>query len=240
VNDKGIENLVRMAVEIGEIEDLASAQTRVIPVEGAADHLGRAADRAPAVIRFERRQPQRWLWQIGLSAAAVAACVLLLSPPPRAPLAPRSAAAVPVEIDYCPGVPLSDGLRIDRFEPTATGHGAVLAIFHVWHDGCQCLGWRLHEWEDGRTVAEVAPGQVLDIALDVTDAPPVEQLLLVAISRHADDLPSSEADTYGLLDCLNEVTPPTDPCDSAAAYASAVQSCLPEGVTVVPRAFFVE
>ncbi|MFQ5805411.1 MAG: hypothetical protein ACE5I3_03050 [Phycisphaerae bacterium] len=240
MNDKDIDNLIRMAVEVEEIESLASARARETSIEDAAHQLGRPAAPTRPTIRLDRPLFRRRVWQIGLSAAAVAACVLLLLQQRLAPRAPQRAAAVSLEIDYCPGLALHDGVRIDHFEPTATEHYVVLAIFRCWHDECQCLAWRLHEWEDGRTLAEIAPGEVLDIALDVTDAPPVEQLLLVAIAQHADDLPGSEADTYGLLDCLNEVTPPTNPCDSAAAYASAMQSCLPEGVTVIPRPFFVE
>jgi hypothetical protein len=239
VNDKDIEKLVRMAVEIDEIEQLASARAHATPFAGAPYSSAQAADDETAVIRRDQRRSRRALWRTIFSAAA-AACVLLLVQPWSGQPARRQGAAAPIAIDYCPGIPQHDGLRIDHFEPTAPEYCVILAIFHTWHDECNCLAWHLYEWEDGRTLIEVAPGQAVEIALDVTDAPPVEQVLLVAVSRDPADLPRTTEETYDLMDCLNEVTPPTDPRGSAAAYASAVKACLAKGVRVIPQSFFVE
>jgi hypothetical protein len=240
VSNAKLESLIRMAVEIDELEQFVAAGTGEMPASGRPNESGRIVGGNRTALPFDRRPFRRSAWRSGLGAAAAAACLLLLIHPWSAESGPHIATAAPIEIDYCPGLPLHDGVRIDRFEPTTTEHCVVLAIFHTWQDECQCLAWQLHEWENGDALVEVTPGQELDIALDVTNAPPVEQLLLVAISRDPAQLPRTAEQTYELMDCLNEVTPPTDPCDSVAAYTSAVQACLAEGVRVVPRPFFVE
>jgi hypothetical protein len=148
--------------------------------------------------------------------------------------------AIPIRVEYCPGVRLASGARIDRFQPSASERCSVLALFRTYHEECRCLAWRIYEWEDGRPLAELDPEQVVDIALEVTDAPPVEQLLVVAVARRPTDLPADHEQTTELLDCLNEVSPPTEWQAEASAYASAVKACLGSGVTVVPQSFFVE
>lgn len=223
MNDADLENLVRMAAEIDALEHAARS----------SDPLG---DDSAGTIRFDRTRDRRSRWRLGVSAAAVAAAAALLltllpSSPARQP---------PFEIAYCPSAPRYDGVRIDRFEPSTPQQCAVLAIFHSWEKDCQCLAWQLYEWEDGRPLAEFTPEQVHDITIDVTDAPPLEQLLVIAIAKNPRDLPSNEADTHDLLNCLNELAPPTDPRDSARVYASAVRACLPDSVKVVPQPFFVE
>ena len=220
VNNKELENLVRMAAEIDSLEHVARICEPL-------------ADGTPATVRFDRARGRRPLWWFGASAAAAAALLLML-------LSPSPAQHPDFEIAYCPSAPRYDGVRIDRFEPSSPQQCAVLAIFHSWQTDCQCLAWQLYHWEDGRPLAEFTPDQVHDITIDVTDAPPLEQLLVVAIAKNARDLPSSEADAHDLLDCLNELAPPTNPRDSTTAYASAVRACLPNSVKVVPQSFFVE
>jgi hypothetical protein len=240
MNDKQLENLLRMACEIDEVERLASPRAPGAPFADNAHRWTQPADHKETIIRLEQFLSRRRIWRMALSVAAAAACLLLLIEPPANQRAPQEARAIPFKLAYCPGVPFENGQRIDRFEPNAPEYCVVLAIFRTWHEGCQCLAWQLHEWEDGRTLAEVVPGEVPDIALDVTGAPPVEQLLVVAISQHPGDLPSGPGETDSLIDCLNELTPPTESCESAEVCALTVESCLPKGVTVVPRSFFVE
>jgi hypothetical protein len=227
MNEKDLQNLVRMAVEIDELDRAAYA----------ADAPG---ELAPATIRFDRAPLRQPGWRLGVPAAAAAAALLLVLLPPSTDQQSISALASSFRIDYCPAVPRFDGVRIDHFEPSSPEHCAVLAIFNTWEKECQCLAWQLYEWEDGRALAELSPDEVRNITIDVTDAPPIEQLLLVAIAKDPRDLPSNEDQTYELLDCLNEVAPATDPRESAAAYASAARACLPDTVTIVPQPFFVD
>ena len=242
VNDKQLENLLRMACEIDEIERIAGQLAESQNDTPPTSPRGRSVVADNAGLRWRHGSSRRRTWRVAVSigALAAAACVSLLIRSPTQQRAVHKTAAGLLDIAYCPGVPLQDGQRVDRFEPNTREYCVVLAIFRSWHNGCRCLTWQLHEWEDGRTLAEVAPGEAPEIALDVTDAPPVEQLLLIAFSPHASDLPSSEDEVNGLLDCLNDITPPTEVCESADVCALAAESCLPDGVTVVPRSFFVE
>ncbi len=226
MNEKNLKNLVRMASEIDEFERAARAPDRLDDV-------------APATIKFDRGRPRRPLWRIAAPAAAAAALLLALLPT-TAHRPPSAAFASSFQIDYCPTVPRYDGVRIDHFEPSSDEQCTVLAIFNTWENDCQCLAWQLYEWEDGRSLAELSPNEIHKIAIDVTDAPPIEQLLVVAIAKNPSDLPSNERQASELLDCLNEVAPATEPYESAAAYASAVRACLPDSVTVVPQPFFVD
>lgn len=189
------------------------------------------------VIRLPLRGRLGWL---GVPLAAAAAVLLALLPQPSVPRTAIVIDAPPeLEIAHWPNVQ-PDGAIVECFEPTATERVSVLAIFHRWHQDCQCMEWQLYEWEDGRRMAELSPDEIHDITIDVTDAPPVAQLLVVAVAKNPDDLPRDEAGAYELLDCLNDVVPPSDAEGSDLAYASAVQACLPESVRVVPQRFSVK
>ena len=224
---KDLENLLRMVVEI--------------------DGLDRAARAAPPRIepptlrpvRLVRRRP--WLLlRFGLVASAAAVLLLTLAMPHQTQPEPVAGPQCPLAIDFWSGVPREDGVRMACFEPSTSERCSVLAIFRRWQHDCQCLVWQLYEWEDGRPLAELSPEEISNIALDVTDAPPVEQLLVVAIARNPGDLPTSADQAGILLNCLDDVEPPAGAHAGVSAYATAVQQCLPEGVTVVPRPFLIE
>ena len=198
------------------------------------DELERSAT-APGVIRLRSRLALRHL-AVGMAAAAALFLTLWL---PKMPQTPTPTAPT-VQVAYWPGIPNPDGSRIDCFEPIAPEGYALLAVFRLWQADCQCLAWHVYEWEDGQAATELVTDDICGIALDVTDQPPVEQLLLVAIARNPDDLPRDPAQASLLLQCLEDATLPDDAGECAAAYASAAQACLPAGVTVVPQTFLVE
>jgi|GEM_PF-3506102 len=228
MNENDLKNLIRMAVEIDEI-DRGALQGDLAPTNATVIPISRATRR--------KRLIKQLTWPV---AAAVA---LTLSFFPSANRAPRDlglASSGSFEVVHCPAVPVLNGKRVDRFRPSPGEKCSVLAVFHSWQIDCQCLAWQVYEWEDGRSFAELTPGQIHDITLDVTDAPPLEQLLVVLIANKSEDLPVCNPYSCVLLDCLNEIAPPTDPRANAAAYASAVRSCVPDSVRVVPHAFYVE
>jgi len=231
--------LLRMAVEVDELEADARRAGRP-PYPQLAHKLSPPTVQVPAA---PHARPVSW--KLGWPAAAAAAILLALLWPrgqtvPPKPVEPRLAAGPQCAVEYWPGTRQEDGVRVDCFEPSATEPCTVLAVFHSWQKDCQCLGWQLYEWEDGRSLAELSPEEVRGITLEVTDAPPVEQLLVVAIAKDPSKLPHNEAQAAELLDCLHEVDPPAGTQESATAYASAVQACLPDGVTIVPHAFVSE
>ncbi len=227
MNDRELENLLRMVAEVDELDRAARR----------ADEMRRDV---AATIPFGAARGRHWLSRLGVPAAAVAALVLAWVGAPSAPERPGVVCAPGLEILHWPGDREDDGARIDCFEPTPSERCVVLAIFHAWQPDCQCLEWQLYKWEDGRPLTELTPDEVRDITLDVTGAPPVEQLLVVVIAKDPRDLPGNDTQAFSLLDCLNDVEPATDAWESTTAYASAVQACLPASVRVVPRSFFVE
>lgn len=210
----------------------ADLQT-LIRLAAEADGLAPAGARRLADVSSNTRRV-RALGLVGLAAAA--ALALMLTPAPRHTGRDRIPASA-VHIRHLPGRTGADQRRVDQFRSSSSEPCAVLAIFHSWSRECECLAWKLHEWEQGRMVDSLEVGESADIALNVTGAPPVQQLLFLAVAPRRDQLPGN-AETTRLLACLNEAPPPARGEDWAA-YASTVQTCLPSGVTVVPQPFVV-
>ena len=148
---------------------------------------------------------------------------------------------VPVSVCHEPGQASAGARRIDHFPATTEEPCLIVAVFRAWDETCQCLQWQLHEWDDeAKTRLRLDPEGPLDIAWNVTNDPPVEQLLVLASSRRPGDLPGYRDDAAELLECLNSKAPPAAARGDASAYASAVSSCLPPNVTLVEQTFFVE
>ncbi len=234
MNERELDNLVRMATEIDELER-------------SALRFDSGTERRPLVVTLGLGQPRSRRWRIGLSALATAAALLVMmwshpSSPPSQTTAPYCPAnlAPSFNIAYWSGEGAPDGQRVACFEPQPAEQCSVLAIFHHWQEECQCVVWLVYEWEDGRALAELSPDDIRDITLEVTGAPPIEQLLVVAISGNPDDLPTSAIQAYELLACLNDVSPTNGINESSAEYASAARACLPDSVRIVPRTFRVE
>jgi hypothetical protein len=245
VKQHEFENLVRAAIEAHELDraarDLASP------------------DAGPGAIPFPPIARRRPLWLDVAATVSAAAAVLALAwlPPSLAPH--RAAYAQPeVEISYLPGTPQDDGVRIDCFESSASEPVSAVAVLHTWHDDCQCLQWDVYEWENGRPLTSLSPHETHEIAVDVTGAPPVEQLVVLVVARDRSGLPADEEQAGQLLECLNDIAPPGESCEDAyfaclrmedsypemcegmvacAPADSAVWACLPEGITVVQRPF---
>jgi hypothetical protein len=197
------------------------------------------AQRTPGII------VRGWRLFVGRAVplAAAAALAFLLWPSRSAPADPERSAghsvarAVPVSVRYAPHAGGAAEPRVDCFQSTAQEPCVMLALFRTWNSACQCLMWELHQWEDGRTLAEITPGESIDIPFSSANSPPVQQLFVVAVSRERRYLPDRPAETDQLLECLNHSAPPLGTPEDAGAYTSAVSGCLPSGVTVVPAAF---
>lgn len=174
------------------------------------------------------------------AAMATAACLaLFLWQRPGAAVAPVTG-DIPVTIEYTTHATQADERCVANFRNTAGEDCIVLAVFRVWDSTCECRQWQLYEWERGVSLARAFAGKPLDISIDVTDMPPVEQLLVVALARRQGDLPGSEAGTEALLACLNSSPLETEFPEDIKSFASAVEFCLPPGVTVVSQTFSSE
>ncbi len=178
--------------------------------------------------------------RIGLVGLAAAAALAWMFAPIREGHAPGVIPASAITIRHIPGQrgALPSTPRIDRFRSSTTEPCVVVAIFRAWSKECECLAWKLHEWDPGRVVDQFAAGETTDIALNVSESPPVTQLLFLAVAARRDQLASTGEGAH-LLSCLNDASfPPRN--EEYATLASAVQSCLPDGVTVVSAPFVVK
>lgn len=282
VDARQLEDLIRHAMESGELDDpvaesprgadclsmarldvtgsggLPLAESERRHVAGCGLCRGRysafgGSDLAARRVRAEARGRRLMRQWSGPAAAAIAAGLLLAFGVLRgvetkteavrrvAALAPVDFRGIPVSVCHEPGQAIEGARRIDHFPATAEEPCLIVAVFRAWDETCQCLLWQLHEWDDeGKTRAQLDPEGPLDIAWNVTNDPPVEQLLVLASSRRPSDLPGYRDDAVELLECLNSKEPPAAAQGDLSEYASAVSSCLPSSVTLVQQTFFVE
>ena len=112
MNDKNLENLVRMAVEIDELERFET------PV----------ASDAPTISLASSGRIRR-LAYAGLATAAAVAALLLMRPAQQTEALPN-VPGMPFEISYCPGTAEEDGIRIDHFEPS-TAKDCVVPVSYT-------------------------------------------------------------------------------------------------------------
>jgi hypothetical protein len=227
---KDFENLVRMAVELEELERSVFAHPRT------------GTDSLPAISpdrsRFRRTLIQRLTAPL---AAAIALLYMLLPsgktvtpPSPARPFAARSQTVRPFDVAVCP---VELAVNSEHARQPGEETLKVVAIFQTWQKECECHAWQLYEWEDDNSLADMTPEQIHTIAMDVTGATPLERLQVIAIAKNGADLPLCVPESCALVECLNQVAPSNEAQDNSAAYASAVRECLPDTVRVIPQSF---
>jgi hypothetical protein len=223
VNDRQLNTLIAMVLEVEDLEGSASAGLKR-PSQTLWDR--RHAGGSPGI---------RVAW-------AAAACVVLMTglwllrgtaPDP----ARGRVATIPVAVRLMPQPPVEPTAEHDTIElqPAGLDQHVMLALVRAWNRDCQCVAWRLHEWGEGLVSTPVVPGAACDISAPRGDSAPVGPVLVLASSGGGEQLPHRARDTEALLACLNEtaLTPGAD--QDATQLASAVRSCLPSGVTVVAQ-----
>jgi hypothetical protein len=144
-----------------------------------------------------------------------------------------------LEVDYQAGYAADASTRIATFRPCSDQEAYALVLFRGWSEECACLTWRVHEFADGVLLTRLAAGQPLEIALELPEAPPVEQFIILALARRRGDLPAGGREARRLLDCLNEAAPPSWAGEPEEHYTAAVQTCLPGGAQIVRQPFHV-
>lgn len=219
MTERWIENLVRMA---GEAERLDSS----IVADGAQ-------------LRSSRRIAtwQRWVAPLtGVAAAVLALWVIL---PIHSRLTERravDAGEAGVNICHLPGETRVERVSIGNLVRENSDPAWLLALVRSWNVDCQCLLWDVHKFADGGSLADVRPGESLSLDLHAAQSPAVEQVLVLAVAEDRGRLAGATAeDAVELLNCLNSRDIAAAGEHDSASYASAVQSCLPQGVTVVSR-----
>lgn len=246
-----LDSLARAGLTPTPAEQRHLAQCRLCRARRDAFMAAERASRASAV-RAWSWGPPRWALGAVVAAAAMAAVYFLQLSPELAVVTPQppmercatpfnagQAACVPILLCHDPSIDDGEEPGLAHFRTVAEETCYVVALFRACDEGCSCLGWELFEWDaHGHTMAALSPDETLDIALSVADASPVGQLLLLASSGPPSDLPSTPDEAAQLLACLDEVSVSGCEDDDMSAYASAVQACLPESVTLVQQTFF--
>lgn len=221
MNNRELENLIRMAMEV---EDL----------EGSRPAL--SFDGAPVTVV---RTGARRVWLIGGGLAAAAALTLAaVAVWPTKPSEPSARLAdstgvvgthevVPparsVVVDSPPPV------HVAQVPPDAGEKTVLLAIFRDADDRCSCVQLRDGEWS-GRKLADIGRSELLRTAMARACNESPEHVLVIAIAGPAEYLPSSDQAEV-LAACVFE-TPSTCGDDDSSCYTSAAMACLPAGMTV--------
>lgn len=169
-------------------------------------------------VRVDRGRQALWRWVCGL-AAAISFAVLWPAAPP-APPAARTGVR-----------PAGQPVAVSAGQHEPAGFSAVLALFRIWSEECDCPAWTAYTWqqETGRLVS--APAVEWPAAAD--DPVPIDPTIVLAIAHDARDLPRTEQQRRALLRCLDAGSPLVD--QDVTCAPSVVSSCLPETVTVVAR-----
>lgn len=203
------------------------------PIESLLKHVGSCkrldSAAAPQVARFAAQR----VGVVGAAAAALlAAWVLPGVPQFDAGRTIGSVAPVPVLVEFGAS-PVDRDVR--HFRPCSDENAFAVLLMREWSDECSCLRWDVLEAEPGRRLMELVAGQAVDIPIDLRNDPPIEQLVVLAVSRQREMLPSDEAGAEGLIACLNESAPPHLADERSSQFVSA---CLPQGVTLMPHSVF--
>lgn len=235
MDERTLDRLLRQVVELDRLEPGQS--THAVASESASTRgVGRVMRVRPA------RPERRWVGWIaaGLATAAIVFIALARWPVAAPGTAPYEAAPAAVPVELVSDEHGKDATNADQrhFSACAERDGYALVLLREWRAECQCLSWTLQQLESGSQLMRLLAGQSNGIVVDVAGDPPVEQALVVAVASRARDLPRDAAAREQLLTCLNDSAPPELPGGgSSAEWARAVEGCLPDGVTVVQRAF---
>ncbi|RMF84110.1 MAG: hypothetical protein D6744_03650 [Planctomycetota bacterium] len=189
-----------------------------------------------------RPQPARRSGTIAKALAAAAAVAFGFLPrttPPNSS-SPTHAGPTRVQIDYQPARIIRQAARIDAFEACSAEQAYASILLRVYDDDCQCVKWRLHRFDDGAALCVMRPGEMIEFTLDVSTAPPVEQVAMLVLAAQRDALPMTSSEVADLLACLNESLPPTAIGEQPTCCSAPAGDCLPPGVALVERPFVVE
>lgn len=222
MNDRHLENLLRMAHEAEELDRSARA--------------GHAAYVIPVW--------RRWVLGVGGLAAAAALAITVVhgtfasKPVVHSPV--RIASSDHVRVQPVKAHTLSDEelaavqrALADLIDSTDDAAGdrdeaLVIAISGAPDDrSCECVRWRRVELPRGRELADLTRGELLRLGLQESCSPHAGKLLVVAVASDAISLNAETADRVAA--CLNGQS-----CgEVGSCYATAALACLPPDATVV-------
>lgn len=221
MDDRQIQQLVRMALEAQALESPDSSGAFVLAAHRSGWH--------PSI---------RW----GAAAAGLvgAACIwLALRPAPGSapPMLGESPAdttslatlALLPEPSRRPALP---AVAVDS--PTPAGeHSVVLTIFRDSYGELSCVQWHPHEWGEGRTLAEVTAGELLDAGAQAWCDTGASEMVVVALTGPKGSMPATDTFAQDFAACI---AASGDLCElDPSSYSSAALSCLPPGVQAMTQ-----
>ncbi len=239
-SDATLEALIRAACEADALEDNAGLRLYAAHDHPYARRVSTASVRRSVLRRTAiaagLAMAACLVWQVAMPLAGT--MQVQDRSPALAGIRP-AIAAKPLQIEFAADATPRDDRCVARFTGTANEGGALLALFRAWDRQCGCRTWRLYRWDDGNAIARVRQDESLKFALDVSDMPPTEQLLVVAVASNPETLPGSTGEAEELLACLNSSPLEMQHPEDLAEFASAVETCLP-GAAIVAHPFSTE
>lgn len=224
--DADLEKLIRALGEVRSLESEAAARPDREPRLVAAD----------ADLPTHRVRRRLWIRVVAGSFAAAACVLLQVRPGLQNHTMPIAVAGVPVRMSYLPEVNHQQNGRRDCVQSTPAEPCSVVAVLRTFSAECQCLVWDLYRWDTGTVIARAKPGEPVEVMTTPRQAPPsLSQVVVFAVARERDLLPSSGVDTERFLDCLLTESPASDSSAGLEQYATTVKACLPGDVTIVPQ-----
>jgi hypothetical protein len=212
MNDRELQNLVRMAAEIEtlEREALVGPDLRLVGV---------GADES-------RFQIGRWLAGAGVAAAAaglaLGAFVALqggAQPGTTGPIAHAPAVPAPATGEFsrplvaAPVAPARTGFEQPLVRTAAADASKKVVVFSLFKDGdgkCACYQW--HETE-GKPLEEMARGELVDIALRAPCTGEAQRVVVIAVGSK-----NLQGDPAALANQVAELPLHRDPAMAALAY----------------------
>jgi hypothetical protein len=222
MNDRRINDLVRMAMEADELEADAQSPDR---------HLAGAIDAVPSGRSGSLRG---WWAGAALAAAGIAVVVALpfftghASKPGATIVEGRLGVPGPkgtIEV-VSPAVVVNTAL--ERVDPGTVERCVVVAIFRDDHGRMNCVKSKPHEWSENRCLGEVSSQELRRVVVGQGCSSSADQALMVALAGPQRSLPKTEADAMGLATCILG-----SPCENdPRCLANAAAECVPAEVSV--------
>jgi hypothetical protein len=239
MNDRRMGDLVRMAMEVEEIEREASEGAPRLRLVGAEEP-------------HAHRQPTR-AWWVGMTAAAaailaMAAALPLMLRPPATPTPGPAVVEKTTEPTPAPSPepkqPATVIVQTPHVAPSATANPTapafdagsvercvVLAIYRDQRGSMRCADVRPQEWQGNKCLSEVTTQEIKTVSLERPCTPDADRALLVAMAGPQRALPKNQAEAEGVASCILR-SPNTEGFDDIKPFISAASGCVSPEVAV--------
>lgn len=223
MNDRQLQELLRMAAEVEEIEAHASST------------LGQVS---PWTNAHRPSRMRRTAWAVASAAAAIAlgaGIFMAIRPAPVAPIDHGGSVAgkpTPAPVTEPATIPVQ-GSAIAAVDSRPATPGMLLAIYQDILGAARCVQVLPLPMNPGESLADVARADLLhadELSDGATCATGPHRLLVVALAGPANSLPATAESAEALATCI---AASRDQCsEMPSSYADAAAACLPPGVSV--------